>query len=244
MPGAVIYKGPSRLDDAPIVVIAVWQSKNSKTGDMVQTYIMREDIDPREANKYGEDASICGDCPHKGVPTMDPDKVLATERTCYVTLGQGPLIVFNAYKRGSYPDYSGPGPHSRLKVRDIGTGRKVRIGTYGDGAAAPVHVWYDLLYWAEGMTAYTHQWRTVGNHMYMASVDSIEEAQEAWEMGLRTFRIIHDESALTGAEILCPSYTRGVHCEDCLLCDGTKRAHSIAIPKHGSGKVYFSSTPR
>ena len=39
--GYVIYKGPSLLDGAPIVVIAVIGSGNTKTGDMVQTYILR-----------------------------------------------------------------------------------------------------------------------------------------------------------------------------------------------------------
>ena len=45
--GAIIYRGPSLLDGKPIVVIAVGlnsSSKNRKTGNMLQTYILRDDI--------------------------------------------------------------------------------------------------------------------------------------------------------------------------------------------------------
>jgi hypothetical protein len=59
MPGAIIYRGPSQLDGQPIVIVAVWSSSkkaNRKTGNVVQTYILREDIDPVTASKLGEDA--------------------------------------------------------------------------------------------------------------------------------------------------------------------------------------------
>ena len=36
MPGALIYKGPSRIDGQPIIVVATWDSRNSKTGSMLQ----------------------------------------------------------------------------------------------------------------------------------------------------------------------------------------------------------------
>ena len=51
MPGSIIYKGPSKLDGAPIFVTAIHTSSNRKTGNLVQTYIMRSDMDPRDANK-------------------------------------------------------------------------------------------------------------------------------------------------------------------------------------------------
>ena len=71
MKSAIIYRGPSLLDGAPIVVIAIDSARNTKTGRMVQTYILRADMDPREANKTGADFSICGTCPHRGTPTTD-----------------------------------------------------------------------------------------------------------------------------------------------------------------------------
>lgn len=232
MPGAIIYRGPSQLDGQPIVAIAVWQSANSKTGDMLQTYLLRSDLDPREANKYGEDVSICGDCRHKGTPTFDPLLALAEERTCYVTLGQGPLIVFNAFKAGKYPDHSTP-----AQRRALGRKRKVRIGTYGDGAAAPGYVWDDLLAEADGHTAYSHNGGDP--QRYMVSADTLTEARLAWGKGFRTFRVIPINAAPEPEEIMCPSL-KGVHCEDCLLCSGAhSTAKSIAIPVHGSGAKHF-----
>tara|TARA_R110000868_G_scaffold360017_1_gene622063 strand:+ start:1033 stop:1722 length:690 start_codon:yes stop_codon:yes gene_type:complete len=228
MPGAILYQGPSLFDGKPIVVIAVWSSANRKTGDMLQTYIIRSDIDPREANKYGEDESICGQCRHRGTPTFDPLKKLAEGRTCYVTLGQGPLIVFDAFIAGKYPVAS---------PRTVGRKRKVRIGTYGDGAAAPRYVWDELLSEAEGHTAYTHNGGDPA--IYMVSVDTLAEAKAAWASNHRTFRVIPIGVAPEPEETMCPSL-KGVHCEDCLLCDGEHpTAKSIAIPVHGSGAVHF-----
>ena len=42
MKHAVIYKGPSLLDNEQIVVIATYSDRNTKTGKVVQTYILRE----------------------------------------------------------------------------------------------------------------------------------------------------------------------------------------------------------
>ncbi len=233
MPGAILWEGPSRLDGKPIVVIAVWSSKNRKTGEMLQTYVLRSDMDPRDANKYGEDYSICGDCPHKGEPTMDPDVALAVGRSCYVTIGQGPLIVWNTYQRGGYPradTYAGR--------RGVGHDRMVRIGTYGDGAAAPHEVWNDLCQEAAGHTAYSHNGGDP--HWYMVSADSLPQAQAAWQSKHRTFRVVRDASEIVkGQEIECPS-AKGVQCADCLLCGGSSvKAKSIAIVVHGSGAKHF-----
>ena len=232
MPGAILYQGPSQLDGKPVVVIAVWSSANRKTGDMLQTYIIRSDIDPREANKYGEDESICGNCRHRGTPTFDPLKVLAENRTCYVNMGQGVLIVYNTFKAGKYPVAS---------PRTVGRKRKVRIGTYGDGAAAPRYVWDELLSEAEGHTAYSHNGGDPG--LYMVSADTLQQAQQAWASKYRTFRVIQHVSELQRNEILCPASKEAGYkatCETCLLCGGTSvKAKSIAIPVHGSGAVHF-----
>ena len=233
MPGAILYQGPSVLDGKPIVVIAVWSSANRKTGDMLQTYILRSDIDPREANKYGEDESICGNCRHKGTPTFDPTKALAEGRTCYVNMGQGVLIVYNGFRAGKYPVAS---------PRTVGRKRKVRIGTYGDGAAAPSYVWDELLSEADGHTAYSHNGGDP--QRYMVSVDTLTQAKVAWASKYRTFRVIQHVSEIDRThEVLCPASKEAGYkatCATCLLCGGTSvQAKSIAIPVHGSGAVHF-----
>jgi hypothetical protein len=232
MPGAVIHRGPSKIDGQPIIVVAIWASTNRKTGDMLQTYIMRSDIDPLTANKYGEDYSICGDCALRGTPTLDPTKKQAEDRPCYVVLGQGPTVVWNGLQRGIYPDYT-----NRQQRRALGRGRMVRIGTYGDGAAAPRFVWDDLLFEAEGHNAYSHNGGDP--RIYMVSADSLTSARSAWSSGFRTFRVVHDTSHLQPNEILCPS-SRGVQCVDCRLCGGSQvKAKSIAIVVHGNGAKHF-----
>jgi len=232
MPGSVIYRGPSEIDGQPIVVVAIWSSTNRKTGDMLQTYILRSDLDPLTINKLGEDYSICGDCALRGTPTLDPDKKQAEDRPCYVVLGQGPTQVWKGLQRGIYPDHTTP-----QQRRALGRGRMVRIGTYGDGAAAPEYVWDQLLDGAEGHNAYSHNGGDP--FIYMVSADSLPQAQAAWSSGFRTFRVVHDTSHLQPNEILCPS-SRGVQCVDCRLCGGSQvRAKSIAIVVHGNGAKHF-----
>lgn len=237
MPGAIVYQGPSQIDGKPIVVIAVWSSKNSKTGDLLQTYVMRSDIDPREANKYGEDESVCGNCQHRGTPTLDPARSLAEGRTCYVVMGQGPLIVYNAFMAGKYPDHSTPALR-----RAVGRRRKVRIGTYGDGAAAPGYVWDDLLAEADGHTAYSHNGGDP--QRYMISADNLQQAQQAWASRYRTFRVVRSVDEIDRThEVLCPASAEAGHrttCASCMLCGGAAvKAKSIAIPVHGSGAKHF-----
>ena len=223
----IIYKGASLIDGNPIVVIATFTNRNTKTGQVVQTYILREDINPLEASKTGADYSICGNCPMRGeITTDDPKRKIAKNRKCYVNLGQGVLIVWKAYKRGVYKKQS---------ATEIGRGRFVRVGTYGDPAAVPSQVWDDLLNECNTWTAYTHQkpWRP---EIAMQSADSYGEAQGHWKNGRRTFRVVEKLSDVDKQnEILCPASKeagRRVQCVSCQLCKGSTQAKSIAIVQH------------
>jgi hypothetical protein len=77
----------------------------------------------------------------------------------------------------------------------------------------------------------------------MVSADTLQQAQQAWSSGHRTFRVIRDVNELQRNEILCPASKEAGYkatCETCLLCAGTSvKAKSIAIPVHGSGAVHF-----
>jgi hypothetical protein len=60
-----LWRGPSLIDGQEIVVLAsgfVRESLNTKTGDMLQVYILRADISPLKASQTGDDVSICGEC--------------------------------------------------------------------------------------------------------------------------------------------------------------------------------------
>jgi hypothetical protein len=233
---AIIYRGPSLIDNKPIVVVAAHTNSNSKTGRVLQTYILVDGVDPRDANKSGTDYSICGNCPFRGTPNEDPKRKLAKGRKCYVLIGQGPLHVYKALQRGVYPSICG-----HKAISDLGRGRMVRIGTYGDGAAVPSYVWDSLIAEATGHTAYSHQamMRTANFRpdLYMRSVDTLGEAEQAWANGQRTFRVVSSVTdIIKGREILCPASKeagRRVQCADCRLCGGTRvQARSIAIPAH------------
>ena len=237
---AIIYDGPSLIDGTPIVVVATYSNRNRKTGGVLQTYILVRDTDPRDANKQGSDFAICGECPHRGKPTSDPTRKLAAERSCYVVIGQGPLNAWKSYKRGNvYPPVSG---HAAIAA--LGSGRTVRLGTYGDPAAVPSYIWESLISDARAHVGYTHQSgissADVRSDMCMTSADTLEDAQAAWARGERTFRVVSDYADMAPNEIACPS-ERGVQCADCRLCGGTSVSSpkSIAIAVHGAGAKYF-----
>jgi hypothetical protein len=147
-----------------------------------------------------------------------------------VNLGQGPLIVYRSYLRGIYPVAT-----TTADRKVLGHKRFVRIGTYGDPAAAPEAVWTDLLSEASNWTAYSHQsgWRP---DIAMQSADSYPQAWDHWRHGRRTFRIVTGVDQLdTAHEVLCPASKeagRRVQCTACKLCKGSLKAKSVAIVQH------------
>jgi hypothetical protein len=263
--GAILWRGPSLIDGAPIVAIAVGlanASSNRKTGAMLQTYILREDLDPNHAVRVGADASICGDCTHRGTLERQPDGALRNRgRTCYVNVGQGPLGVWRAYKRGRYQPGRGILPllgagrivrlgtygdpaavPTHIWLTSLGAGRVVRLGTYGDPAAVPAHIWVALTRHAAGRTGYTHQWRQpfaqALRGLCTASADSEADATAAHALGWRTFRVaMPGDLARMPVEAICPASAEAgkkLTCAQCLACSGaTGRRGSIVIKAHG-----------
>ena len=231
--GAILYRGPSELDGKPIVVVATGlgrSSRNEKTGDMVQTWIMRDDVDPWDAVKSGQDASVCGDCPHRGA-------------SCYVKVFQAPKSVWKAVQRGVYPVAA-----DMAAVTAMGRGRMVRLGSYGDPAAVPAHIWGALTAEASGWTGYTHQWRWASHlqPLVMASVDTPDERAAAEREGWRTFRVrLASEPIDKRGEFICPASAEAgqrTDCAACKACMGTsaKAKASPVIVAHGSTARRFA----
>lgn len=249
--GFILYDGPSLIDGAPIVAIAITSSSNRKTGNMVQTYILRRDMSPIDASRIGADESVCGHCPqrwHLG-------------GACYVNLGQAPLGVWRAFHRGAYPRakrfanaWFAPDPSGARSIANgtpcIGKGRMVRLGTYGDPAAVPADVWRDLVSHAIGHTGYTHQMRNASipeaqrvaiGALCMVSVDSAQDAQDAHAHGWRSFHVQTADAARAPWQFTCPASAEAGKrktCADCGACNGTRgaddRRASVAIVVHGS----------
>ena len=233
--GAVIYRGPSQLDGKPIVVIATGFAKssdNEKTGGgLIQTWILREDMSPVVATQTGDDASICGDCPHRGTATGAAN----VGRSCYVEVFKAPTSVWKTYKRGGYPQFAG---HS---IANLFAGRGVRLGSYGDPAAVPAHVWAGVLDRHAFHTGYTHQWRAFPElaQWCMASADSASDRAAAKLLGFRTFRVRTLAQALELGEVVCPASKEAgfkTTCDTCRACGGltSKARADIVIAAHGA----------
>ncbi len=228
--GVCIYAGPSMLDGAPIVVIVTGlrgKGANAKTGAMLQTWILRSDVDPLTALRTGQDASICGDCKHR------PNAL----NTCYVRVYQAPLSVYRAFKRGVY---------AATPALGLGSGRAVRLGSYGDPAAVPVQIWRDLLAGATKHTGYTHQWlNTDLAGICMASADTPTEREMAQSIGYRTFTVRTPDQPLAERESICPASKEAGYkltCSSCGACNGanTGRRGHIAIVVHGAKHRSFT----
>jgi hypothetical protein len=228
MNGFIFYRGKSPIDGAPLIGIATLTSENSKTGDMIQTWILREDVSPTEARRTGEDRSFCGDCPVK--------------KPCYVNWAHAPLKIWHAYHRGGYIDLR----RKPAMMRRIVSGRVVRMGAAGDPAMIPLQHWLRVLEGADGWTGYTHQWRQTWaqpmRELCMASVETLADQDLARSMGWRTYRIRRQDEPLARNEIACPSDTTGRQCIACKACDGALKpaAASVAIIIHGPRAKAFA----
>lgn len=224
-PNAIkFYEGPSELDGSPIIGVMsgiASPSRNRKTGDLFQTWIMPRDTPPHVAIKDGRDASVCGDCPLR--PVLHRHKPVE-QWPCYVKTFQGPLSTWKATR--DLP------VSSALEIKSaVGRSAGIRLGAWGDPTAIPVFTWKALLWLLasngrlkRSRPGYSHQWATCDRWwtgQVMASVHSEDERARAKGRGFRTFRVIGDPSEVGEGEILCPNTTHGVQCADCGLCDGS-----------------------
>jgi hypothetical protein len=211
-----------------LIITGLNASANRKTGNMVQSYILRRDIAPLIALATNADKSICGSCPLKGA-TVNGKR---TGRTCYVNVGQGAQQTWN-----NQSNFAGN--------TDAITGRVLRLGSYGDPAFVPITVWRKLIVKSRGHTGYTHQWRKVTAQPYreivMASVESPATKADANSRGWRTFRVMRQNESLQPDEVLCPASEEAgkrTTCENCQLCSGnTIKAKNVAIYAHSANKV-------
>jgi hypothetical protein len=221
--GRILWEGFSPIDGAPIVCIVTGftdRSANGKTGSMLQTWILRQDVKPNVAFKNGQGRSVCGDCPHAGY----------NNGTCYVRWYQAPLSVWNCYKRGNYAPIG-----SDWHLFD---GASVRFGAAGDPAMVPGHVWRCILQYAAANTGYTHQWRQPwAQHLKgicQASCDGMADYIDATAHGWRTFLVKPAAAPAPAGTVHCAaSVEKGAKttCERCTLCDGASA--NVVINAHG-----------
>lgn len=216
----ILWAGPSPIDGAPIVCVLTVGSKNSKTGAMAQTWILRSDIHPVDALKTGEDASICGTCPHR--PRELGELALSKlYRTCYVAT-MAPSAVYKAFKQGKYPMLNLEETAELLRARSL------RLGSYGDPAMIPLEVWRTVTRNC-AITGYTHRWRecdTAYADICMASCETLLDIARATEKGYRVFYASpNPEPRTLDNRVLatCPASKEAgkrTTCANCLSCGG------------------------
>jgi hypothetical protein len=228
--GVVVYRGPSLFDGSPVALVVTGlrnDSENSKTGSMVQTYILPDNGLKVHENVFaGTDTGVCGDCPHRYV---------GGSGSCYVNPITGSGQVAISLTKGSYTEVSAQ------RAGELVKGHKMRLGAYGDPAMIPQEYWLPMLESCGAHTGYTHQWRKPWaqwlKDFCMASVESEREADFAQRLGWRTYRILEDADQLKDNEISCPASEEAGKrrtCSTCMACSGgsnTKR--SVAIVAHG-----------
>lgn len=233
MAGYIAFEGTSQIDGkTPVALVLTGlgdhQSQNSKTGAMVQSWIVLRHQSALSAISTGADYAICGECNLRG----DHGK----GRRCYVSPATGLRWVSTHVLHEKYKPLPSP---NLLK------GRGLRMGTYGDPVALPLRAWKPLLRKVAYWTGYTHQWRHRRAQHFkdicMASVDTAAEAAEAQNQGWRTFRIrkvdpITGPESLNAGEIVCPASAEAGHrttCAKCRLCAGASAKPHVAIIDHG-----------
>jgi len=216
------------LDGKPIVMVATGierPSRNEKTGPMIQTWILREDMNPLDAVRTGEDASICGACPLKGEE--------GKKRVCYVNIARSPNQIWKTLSKTK--------PFKPRHLFNVG----LRFGSYGDPAAVPFEVLEELAGHAHITTGYTHQWRTCDQRMkslLMASCDSPEDREEAKAMGWATFRVKTENAPKLPKEATCPASEEAgkiMTCYNCGMCRGGDTT-DVVINVHGVQKHFFN----
>lgn len=208
------------------------KSKNPKTGNTIQVWILVKPVNPIEAVMMGQDREICLDCGLRGN--------LGRGRGCYVNLGRGPLPVWKKYMQGGYPVLA-PDQYAGAFA-----GRFVRFGAYGEPVLLPWRIVKAIAEACAGWTGYTHQWRQPWMQAYkryfMASTTEANR-EEAEKLGWRTFTV--SERKLDGA-MVCPASqefeaVRGykLSCIDCGQCAGlSRKGRSVQIQPHGQGRRY------
>jgi hypothetical protein len=196
-------------------------SDNRKTGDMIQIWFILEDMNPVAVVKSGLDAAtICQGCP------------FAAGNGCYVNVGQAPLAIWKAFKKGL------PTMHPKDYPKFF-SGRKARFGAYGNPTLLPISKVKAIAKATDGWTGYFHNWRTMApaernayNAYFMASTETQDSFRLAQSLQLRVFHVSPIQPANT---VECLSDSRGLTCAQCQLCQGwNKPAKSVWINPHGS----------
>ena len=224
--GLIISENKTRV---VIITGFIKSSKNEKTGNMLQTWILERDIDPVTSVKTGSDSkTVCKGC------------IFASGNGCYVTVFQAPLSIWRAYKNGSYDNYSKLSPIKQRKYLSKIKGRSIRLGAYGNPSLIPKRWITKLVKLSKNHTGYFHNWRELSakdrsfyGQYLMASCETESSFKLATSYGLRSF-IASGTKPQHENILTCLNTTHNMSCSRCGLCNGGNNRNSIWIEVHGN----------
>ena len=223
-----IYDGPSAYTGKRIR--AYLRPHESKTGPVMGLTVIPAGLGFWQSIRAGSDVDSCGACPHRS-------KTSGGNGSCYTANGSHVGVSIDRWVADAHDLPVIPLASLRRLLRR----QTLRSAVYGDAGALPEKFVSELVECFSDTLGYTHAWRTRPDLMrsHVASVDSEDEAREAWAMGWRTFRVADPGSEVVrGHEFSCPaSAERGkrLTCDECMACgtDGYERnARSAMIWRH------------
>lgn len=227
----VLYKGISLLDnETPIMIVMsgfTKDSSNTKTGPLVQLYILPVHETPKDTYFSGS-FGVCGDCKYNG------------NNGCYVRWSNLGSVWKSAKDQPAIP---------MTLSKEFLRGLRVRVGAAGDPAAVHAHVWHELLSTCENFTGYTHQWDKPKyqnlQSLFVASVDNARENDKARALGWSTFFVTDNEKEAKEEGIRClastdkkDSHGLPMTCSTCMLCNGkSTKQKTITEVLHGASNT-------
>lgn len=239
--GLVVWEGRQEGGYAPLFIALTGLQRpttNTKTGPMVQSWLLRSDLAPDRAVAMGLDGPVCNNCPLRPALARKARENDLFAPACYVTSNYAPLGVFRTYKKGGYPVV----PDEAYWPLFL-TGKRVRLGSYGNFSNAGYGPVRNLALAGEAHTGYEHNWEDCDQRLadfLMASVSSLGGKEKANRMGWRTFRVKAPDDPVLPDEIVCPASDEAgkkTNCFKCLLCNGNgpnrKTRKNIVINDHG-----------
>lgn len=208
------------------------ESDNEKTGNVPTAWV---------GPTIQEAHASCSGCPQR-------------DKGCYALYGTPRMAlasVGRAAARGK--DYT-----LKTAIRTARrSARMVRYTAIGDGGRVPRAVADDIVATVRAaglqLVGYTHHWREqevaeAWRGRLMASSDTLSDADEAIAAGWRTAVVLPegagDTATPNGHTVkVCPAIKTNnrVTCNDCRLCDASRRGPIIGFPAHGSGKAAASA---
>ena len=222
-----IWEGTSLFNGEPIKVVMscyTKDSENSKTGPLIQIYILPSDESPKDSY-FSKNPIVCGDCKY-------------LNNGCYVQWSNLTSLWKSSKKRFIPLDLAAW----------LCMGLRVRVGAAGDPAAVPSYVWQELLAGVDSHTGYTHHWKDCDpslRRLFMASCDSEDETKLASSLGWNVF-YVHDGKISDELEyIKCQADGITKNCFSCMLCHGvqSRRSKSFVVAEqlHGATSTIYKA---